>query len=80
MRPRGEKFPCALAVRRAGAIGGESRAAAWLAGGGVGGGAGPSAALEVDDHSMRSSSVDEVDDHSMLRRRHALRREGVNRG
>ena len=23
MRPRGEKFPCALAVRRAGAIGGE---------------------------------------------------------
>ena len=44
--PRGERSACALAVRRAGAIR-ASRAAAWLTGGGgFGGGAGPSAALE----------------------------------
>ena len=65
MRPRGEKFPCALAVRRAGAIGDEPC-------GGVAGGRGESAAgrdlLRLLSSSL-FSSVDEVDDHSMLSRR-----------
>ena len=63
--PSCEKFPCALAVRRAGAIGGEPC-------GGVAGGRGESAAgrdlLRLLSSSL-FSSVDEIDDHSMLSRR-----------
>ena len=69
--------PCALAVRRAGAIGAEPC-------GGVAGGRGRGSAAGRDLLWLLSSSlfgsVDEIDDHSMLRRRAAEGGRGVASG